>query len=317
MFGRFLDTWVVDRVLFEYVNQGGCGCCGFNHAGMGLQDFMALCSDVETDDGKKQKLSPFPAPMQEEMWADRVKFRKSMKGDMAMYKERVEVDGAEFVEWWYSISPEKRRSVFVMPKEELQVIFNTKYDFKPAYATTLCAIVEQVQKFDATGYKADGATDCEIYLEEHLVFKRGAWVIKEEYYSTDEGCDMFFGMLMQLGGDHLMPKRPKELREESEEARKAAEDAAGRSNMGPTFRGDRRLVRLQIFRYFANIAWRKFERFRAAEAAKVTAVAEEETPAASAESEKKPDEEEGEASSRPQLSEATPPNPPDAVDSVQ
>ena len=51
-FGRFLDSWVVDRVMFEYVNQGGCNCCGFTHAGMGMNDFMQLCSDVETDDGK-------------------------------------------------------------------------------------------------------------------------------------------------------------------------------------------------------------------------------------------------------------------------
>ena len=26
--GRFKDTWVTDRVMFEYVNQGGCSCCG-------------------------------------------------------------------------------------------------------------------------------------------------------------------------------------------------------------------------------------------------------------------------------------------------
>ena len=124
------------------------------------------------------------------------------------------------------------------------------------------AIEEQVQKFEMTGYKADGATEPEIALEKYMIFKRGAWCMKEDYYSTDEGCDMFFGMLMQLGGDHLMPKRSYDLRDESEAAKKKAEDG-GNENLGPTFRSDRRLVRLVIFRYFANIAWRKFQRFQA------------------------------------------------------
>ena len=138
----------------------------------------------------------------------------------------------------------------------------TPTDFKPAYQTILYAIEEQVQKFEMTGYKADGATEPEIALEKYMIFKRGAWCMKEDYYSTDEGCDMFFGMLMQLGGDHLMPKRSYDLRDESEAAKKKAEDG-GNENLGPTFRSDRRLVRLVIFRYFANIAWRKFQRFQA------------------------------------------------------
>jgi len=78
---------------------------------------------------------------------------------------------------------------------------------------------------------------------------------------------MFFGMLMQLGGDHLLPKRSLEMREMSAKAKVQAaekdEDNEERKNSsedGQSFRGDRRLVRLLIFRYFADMAWSKFTR---------------------------------------------------------
>lgn len=73
--GRYLDTWVVDRVMFEFVNQGGCQCCGFAHGGMDMADFMALCSDVETDDGKTEQKSPWPKFMQDEVGYTRNRFK--------------------------------------------------------------------------------------------------------------------------------------------------------------------------------------------------------------------------------------------------
>ena len=52
--GRFSDDWVVDRSMFEYVNGGSCTCCGMSHMGMNMMEFMQACSDLETDDGKKE-----------------------------------------------------------------------------------------------------------------------------------------------------------------------------------------------------------------------------------------------------------------------
>mmetsp|Transcript_10278 Transcript_10278/g.20162 ORF Transcript_10278/g.20162 Transcript_10278/m.20162 type:complete len:318 (+) Transcript_10278:300-1253(+) len=284
-FGRFLDTWVVDRVMFEFVNQGGCNCCGFTHGGMGMQDFMALCSDVETDDGRTEKRSPWPPFMQNEVWADRVKFRRMLKDTMCTYRERYEEHGPEFVNWWLNLDVNERKRCFQMPKEELRVQFNTTYDFQTAYQVVLCSVLEQVENFPATGYRNDGGSDCEVYFEEHLEARRGAWTMAEEFISTDEGCDMFFGMLMQLGGDHLLPKRPTESRkraaqakrdveeagknldaksaddddDDEEDARENGEDKAIK-NGTQSFQGDRRLVRILIFRYFADMAWTRFKR---------------------------------------------------------
>ena len=45
----------------------------------------------ETDDGRKEKLSPWPTFMHSEVWADRVKFRKRLKEGMAIYKDFYDV----------------------------------------------------------------------------------------------------------------------------------------------------------------------------------------------------------------------------------
>ena len=58
---------------------------------MGLDDFMAL-SDVD-DDGKKQKLSPFLTNAGRDVGRP-CKVPQALKADMAMYRERVERDGA-------------------------------------------------------------------------------------------------------------------------------------------------------------------------------------------------------------------------------
>jgi hypothetical protein len=257
---------------------------------MDMIDFMALCSDVETDDGKTETMSPWPRFMQDEIWADRVKFRRMLKEGMGKYRDLYETHGAAFVEWWMGLAPAERKRVFQMPNEELRVQFSTVFDFKTAYQVVMCSVLEQVTKFGDTGYKADGATDCEIFLEEHLRFTKGAWVVAEELYSSDEGCDMFFGMLMQLGGSHLLPVRSRALRKKSADAKRAAEAAGGAGARAgsreeddeednaedeagdesksakpetgsQSFRADRRLVRLLIFRYYADMAWNRFKRF--------------------------------------------------------
>ena len=46
MLGKFKDSWVIDRALFEFVNQGSCSCCGLSHAGMNIMMLMSQCSDL-------------------------------------------------------------------------------------------------------------------------------------------------------------------------------------------------------------------------------------------------------------------------------
>ena len=55
---------------------------------MTASDFQALCTDFETDDGKKEAKNPFPQIMQDEVWAERVKFRRTLKDSFPKYADR-------------------------------------------------------------------------------------------------------------------------------------------------------------------------------------------------------------------------------------
>ncbi|CAN0132130.1 unnamed protein product [Hapterophycus canaliculatus] len=83
--GRFTDQWVVDRTLFEHLSGGSCSCCGLAHHNVGA--LMQNCSDVETDDGRKERKSPWPPAMSDEVWTARVKLRALMKEEMPQYKQ--------------------------------------------------------------------------------------------------------------------------------------------------------------------------------------------------------------------------------------
>jgi len=117
---------------------------------------------------------------------------------MEKYRARTAKDGMAFVEWWLELPVPQRRRCFQMPKEEVHVQFNQAFDIRQAYQTVMCAVIEQVQKFEATCYIADGATECELFFENRLRYQRGAWVVDDLYYSTEDGSDMFFGMMLQL-----------------------------------------------------------------------------------------------------------------------
>eukprot|EP00924_Labyrinthula_sp_SR-Ha-C_P000291 augustus_masked-scaffold_25-processed-gene-2.17-mRNA-1 protein AED:1.00 eAED:1.00 QI:0/0/0/0/1/1/2/0/952 len=106
-FGSFLDRWVVDKVMFEFVSQGGCQCCGMVHAHMGAEDFMALCSDVNTDDGKKEKLSPWPKYLHDQIWADRVKLRRRLKNEAQDFKQKFNFSDSQALKYIFQASKEE------------------------------------------------------------------------------------------------------------------------------------------------------------------------------------------------------------------
>jgi hypothetical protein len=106
-------------------------------------------------------------------------------------------------------------------------------------------VVEQVKRFRETDLPCDGPTACERAFEKVLETKKGAFVTQDsDYFETDA----FMDMVLQVGGATLLPKRTKS-------------DDAGDSNMTSStlsFKSDRRLMRLIIFRYFQDRAIRRF-----------------------------------------------------------
>ncbi|CAM9722724.1 unnamed protein product, partial [Phaeothamnion confervicola] len=142
---RFTDEWVVDRTLFEHVNQGSCSCCGSVHAIMDVAALMATCSDIETDDGRADQRSPWPPFLRGEVWSERVKLRRTMKADMPVYKAFWDEHGREFRQWWEDQGLQDRSRLLSMPVEEVSVQLSTRYDVRGAYSVVLCAANEQVQ----------------------------------------------------------------------------------------------------------------------------------------------------------------------------
>lgn len=61
---------------------------GFQKIRVSAEVFMfAILKCAETDDGRKERRSPWPPAMSEDVWAGRVKLRIAMKEEMRPYKQ--------------------------------------------------------------------------------------------------------------------------------------------------------------------------------------------------------------------------------------
>jgi hypothetical protein len=105
-------------------------------------------------------------------------------------------------------------------------------------------VLEQVKRFRETDLPCDGPTACERAFEKVLEAKRGAFVIQNPVYFETAA---FMDMVLQVGGATLLPKRSK------------SDDTGGsQASEALSFKSDRRLMRLLIFRYFLDRAIRRF-----------------------------------------------------------
>jgi hypothetical protein len=251
---RFLDSWVVEKTLFEFVSQGSCSCCGFSQS-LRQEQLASMCSDWETDDQKKEKKSLWPEAMQDDVWQERVRYRRVLKEGLPAYREKF-VDGAEaenFFKLLKELDGQSKKQVFQMPLEQLNEYISST--FKHAYQVVLSCVLQQVINYVDTGYSDDGATLAEVTFEECLFVERGAVVLEPDFFETEEGLEILFDRFRELGGTHLLPKRDDERRQKADHA-----DAADESRDVQSFRADRRLLRVTIARYYADVAWRKFKR---------------------------------------------------------
>eukprot|EP00568_Trieres_chinensis_P005816 CAMPEP_0183293254 /NCGR_PEP_ID=MMETSP0160_2-20130417/2009_1 /TAXON_ID=2839 ORGANISM="Odontella Sinensis, Strain Grunow 1884" /NCGR_SAMPLE_ID=MMETSP0160_2 /ASSEMBLY_ACC=CAM_ASM_000250 /LENGTH=306 /DNA_ID=CAMNT_0025454341 /DNA_START=106 /DNA_END=1026 /DNA_ORIENTATION=- len=284
---RFTDNWVVDRTMFEYVNGGSCACCGFPHLFHpdGLKGLINDISDLETDaadaEFKAAQRSPWPPDMRDQVWADRVKLRFKMKKEMRGYREFLdEVGGTEGLKDFCrnALGPARLRKCIQMPRSEISDRLNSKYGIHSAFAIVICAVVDQVANFGVTGFPPDGRGAEELEFEGALRFdRRGGFVLpvvernsETRKYTelNEEVLDVLVNTIKSLGGPKLLHRAPKKVvsnagsDEDDEEG--GADDAEAESETvpgqaGPSFRSDRRVVRLLIARYWADQLMAKYE----------------------------------------------------------
>jgi hypothetical protein len=225
---------------------------------MNMMEFMQACSDLETDDGKKEVQSPWPVFMKNEIWSDRVKIRNMMKKEMARFAEDLEEHGEGMVEHLCNIPANSLTRLFQLPRDELSEIIQEKYDVRGAFLVVFCAVVEQVANFPVTGYSNDGRGEEEVRIyyapspllplshsppifflllinrqldfEEALTYnKRCGFTLNFEEHLDATGA--FASFLKRFGGPKLMPRSSKSkgaaaamVSEEKEDDKESAGD---------------------------------------------------------------------------------------------
>jgi len=154
---------------------------------------------------------------------------------------------------------------FFRPRSEVSEAIRTRYGIHGAFAIVLCAVMEQVVNFKATGYETDGRSPEEIAFEKNLAFnRRGGFTIpitemdaSKKLLINEDGFRMFFDMMVSLGGPKLLARGPKSTMDGDDDG--GADDPDDlKSSSGPSFRADRRIVRLLIARYWADLIISRF-----------------------------------------------------------
>lgn len=291
---RFTDEWLIDRVLIDYMSGGACACCGLQHLFMpnGLQDLIHAVSDIETDQAAAavawsqqqqqtpNKTNPWPEELQSQVWADRVKLRQLMKKEMTQHEQFWHEYGTEFVAWFEAKTtndgedndtspPTVLQRIFQLPKSEIMTVLQEKYNIHSAFGVVLCGILEQVAQYDLTAYPPDGKGTAELQFESILQFKKlqGGFTLdrrQEENWKT-----IWLERMRTLGGPKLLMRKhaagkDKDDNDDDDEGeaddRETEEKAPASSNnkSDAGFASDRRIVRLMIARYWAELLQKRF-----------------------------------------------------------
>mmetsp|Transcript_8853 Transcript_8853/g.14730 ORF Transcript_8853/g.14730 Transcript_8853/m.14730 type:complete len:286 (-) Transcript_8853:86-943(-) len=263
---KYSDEWVVDKTLFEYVNGGSCGCCGRGFfLPDGVDGMIQAMSDLETDAAnaeiKASAQSPWPVEMREQVWSDRVRLRHKMKKEMGTYEQFWVTDGDAFSEWCRTVEPKSIKKLLQIPRSEILERLNNHYGIHSAFAEVLKAVCEQVAKFKDTKYPTDARGASEIAFEQELYYdRRGGFTIKvmdEEGLLQEDVLAVWLSRLKSLGGPVLLERSPKKVDNGGGDSG-GADETEDKNAPKPSFRSDRRIVRLLIARYWADALIKKY-----------------------------------------------------------
>jgi hypothetical protein len=212
-------------------------------------------SDLETDAAqaeiKANQTSPWPPAMREQVWSDRIRLRHKMKQELKYYQTFWSHHGTDFGEWCQAHA-QLLKNVFQLPRAEVVTKLNHHYGIHSAFGIVLRAVTEQVARFPETLYPIDARGQAEADLERILTYdRRGGFTIpildKEGTLQLDV-LEIWLRRVESLGGPKLLERAPR--KEDDGETDDADPDDS--SSAKPSFRSDRRVVRLLIARYWAD-----------------------------------------------------------------
>lgn len=242
--------------------------------------------------------SPWPPNMRDQVWGDRLKLRHLMKKEMtAKYAPFWQQHGMALAEWCRAQPPMVLQKIFQMPRTEITERVNKDYNIHSAFAVVLCTVVEQVANFPATQLSVDArGTTGEVAFEENLVFdRRGGFTLKNLVVKQPQSTDgaeataannkvindkvlqIWLDRMQSLGGPKLLDRAAPVKRKKNGDDSSSDEEDDGDADdglktsrdeddapdpndpsAGPSFRADRRIIRLLIARYWADQMMAKF-----------------------------------------------------------
>jgi hypothetical protein len=291
---RFTDEWVIDRVLFDYVAGGSCACCGLQHflPNNTTADLIQCMSDLETDQAQQEVAAlafhPWPVELRDQIWADRVRLRQRLKRNAHVHVDFWKSHGTAFIDWCRRGTDngnaeclQNHTRWLQLPRSEVMEYFREEYNIHSAFAVVLCTVLEQVAAFDLTQYPPDGRGEVELNFERILYHdRRGGFTISLLSTTTtsssssgdgrawnEEHLNIWLERMKSLGGPKLLERGPPSTSTTHNNDAKdgdAGGDAddvdgpTGTSTAKSSFQSDRRIVRLLIARYWANIFQQKY-----------------------------------------------------------
>lgn len=263
---QFTDEWLIDRVLFDYISGGSCACCGFQHfAGGSTADLIQAVSDLETDQAEQEiqalQNHPWPADLRDQIWADRIRLRQKLKREMNAYKVFWEEQDEDLFREWSISSAARLQKLSQVSRSEIMELLREKYNIHSAYGVVLCQVVEQIVNFQKTGYPLDSNGEVEAGFENILSYnRRGGFflpIVGEDGDPDQKNLERWFDRMKTLGGPSLL-ERAKSTHTDDGSEEGEIEDNRKVSAWAPGFRSDRRLVRLVIARWFADLWQQNF-----------------------------------------------------------
>mmetsp|Transcript_9510 Transcript_9510/g.23084 ORF Transcript_9510/g.23084 Transcript_9510/m.23084 type:complete len:280 (+) Transcript_9510:304-1143(+) len=262
---RYSDEWLIDKTMFDYVQGGSCACCsGFLFMPGGTPELIRSMSEFETDAANAEISAldrlPWPQEMKDEVWKERVRLRQYCKQNMTNYKSFWDEHGDEYQSWFYELSTQKLCRYFQLARTEvMERLQHQKFHMHAAFGTVLCAVTEQVAHFRVTKYPIDGRGEAEIGFEEILGFdRRGGFTLTDD---TEETRRTWLLRHKTLGGPKLLERNARktvsdESDDEDDEEKEEESNNNNNNNNNkqsvPSFRSDRRIIRLLIARSFAD-----------------------------------------------------------------
>jgi len=180
------------------------------------------------------------------------------------------------------LSPKELRQLFQLPRSELIEILNSKYKICGAYGVVFCTVSEQVVNSKVTGYGIDarhspGDDNSEEIFEKELKYKKvgPGFCLDITTQQDDDGDDIvneevlniFLQRMVSLAGPTLLNRAPKTSHQNDDNGSDSDKDGSDGAEEEdepniPSFRSDRRVIRLFIARYWADRLIEKYDQKR-------------------------------------------------------